>query len=63
MLSRRTIAGQDTGAFHTAVYTDRPRQRTSLGMPTLTDLSVPTSASSSSPDRYYKRGTAKARDR
>src|SRR4029453_3235839 len=61
-LSRRAMTGPPTGAFHTAVYTDRPRQRTSFGMPALTDLSVPTTASASRPDRIGSSRRQKARD-
>jgi hypothetical protein len=42
MLSRRTIRGPTTGAFHAPVWTVRLFQRTSLGNPTFTDVSVAT---------------------
>ena len=35
------MTGPSTGAFQTPVYTERPRHGTSLGMPTLTALSIP----------------------
>src|SRR2546421_4714548 len=41
------MTGPPTGAFHTPVYTERPRHDTSLGMPTFTALSVATYASCS----------------
>ena len=36
------MTGPPTGAFHTPVYTERPRHNTSFGIPTFTALSVPT---------------------
>jgi tryptophan-rich sensory protein len=45
------MTGPPTGAFHTPVYTARPRHDTSFGMPTFTDRSVPTHPSSGNTDR------------
>src|SRR5208283_5799373 len=42
MLRRRTMTGPSTGSFQTPVYTVFPCHCTFLGMPTLTETSLPT---------------------